>query len=214
MQSRLISLVTAIGLCAIARAADPEVTKIVAQMIDPDVAGKAIPAKPKTMYLAGEKYARVEEEPDAAAGSQTLIVTNEPDSWIINLADKTGRHVVDSGPEFVTHAPIFWTTSGKPEPDFENLEFGAEMKFFGGGRARELKPRTVDGRKCKALSVKSGFHEVILLLDPKTEKPFQIDLIKFERLASSVRYLSYETNLPFDASLFEPPKDIQFTQDN
>ena len=212
MQSRLIGLVAALGLCASGRAAEPPpITKIVARMI---VAGETIAAKPKTMYLAGEKYARVEEELDTAADSQTLIVTNEPDSWVINLMNKTGRHMVDSGPEFVTHSPIFWTTSGKPEPDFEDLEFGAEMKFFGQGRGRELKPRTIDGRKCKALSVKSGFHEVILLLDPKTEKPFQIDLIKFERLASSVRYVTYETNLPFDASLFQPPSDVQFTQEN
>jgi hypothetical protein len=184
---------------------------MVVRMMVVGVAGDPIPAKPKTMYLAGEKYARLEEELDAAAGSQNLIVTNEPDSWTINLATKTGRHVVDSGPKFVARAPIFWTSTGQPEPDFEELEFGTEMKFFGEGRGRELKPRDVDGRKCKALSIKTGLHEAILLLDPKTGKPFQIDLIKFERLVCSVRYLSYETNLPFDASLFQPPADVEIT---
>ena len=214
MRSRLICLLAALGLCASGRAAEPTITKIVAHMIVPGASGESVAAKSKTMYLAGEKYARVEEEPDAAAGSQTLIVTNEPDSWMINLANKTARHLVDSGPEFVTHAPIFWTTSGQPEPDFENLEFGAEMKFFGEGRGRELKPREVDGQKYKALSIKTGFHEAILLLDPKTGKPFQIDLIKFERRVSSVRYVSYETNLPFDASLFQPPSDVQITPED
>jgi hypothetical protein len=212
--ARLLGAFAVIGLGNFAQAAEPPITKIVARMILPGVGGETIPAKPKTIYRAGEKYARVEEEPDAAAGSHTLMVTNEPDSWIINLADKTGRHLVDSGPEFVTHAPIFWTISGQPEPEFKELEFGAEMKFFGEGRGRELKPRTVDGQKYKALSIKTGFHEAILLLDPKTGKPFQIDLIKFERLVSSARYLSYETDLPFDASLFQPPKDVQITAEN
>jgi hypothetical protein len=213
MHSRLLGSFAALGLCAVTQAAEPSMTKIVVRMMVIGVAGDPIPAKPKTMYLAGEKYARLEEESDAAAASHNLIVTNEPDSWTINLATKTGRHQVDPGPKFVTHAPIFWTSTGQPEPDFEDLEFGAEMKFFGEGRGRELKPRTVDGQKYKALSIKTGPHEAILMLDPKTGKPFQIDLIKFERLVSSVRYLSYETNLPFDESLFRPPPDVLITQE-
>jgi hypothetical protein len=214
MPLRLVSLFAALGLCAGAPAADPSMTKVVVRMIVPSETGEPIPAKPKTMYLAGEKYARVEEELDAAAGSQKLIITNEPDSWVINLVNKTAQHLVDSGPKFVTHAPIFWTSSGQPEPEFEELEFGAEMTFFGEGRGRPLKPRNVDGRRYKALSIKTGEHEAVLLIDPKTGKPFQINLIKFGRLVSSVRYLSYKTKLPFDASLFQPPPDIQITQEN
>jgi hypothetical protein len=214
MPSRLTSLFVALGLGASAHAAEPPMTKIVARMITASVVGDPIPAKPRTIYVAGEKYARLEEEPDAAGGGHKLIVTNEPDCWIINLVDKTGQHTVDPGPTFVFRSPIFWTTNGQPERDFEDLEFGAEMRFFGEGRARELKPRDIDGRKCKVLSIKTGPHEAILFLDPKTEKPFHIDLIKFDRLVSSVRYLSYETNLPFDASLFQPPPGIQITQEN
>ena len=174
-------------------------TKIVARMIVLGVAGNPIPAKPKTMYLAGEKYARIEEEPDAKAGSHTLIVTNEPDNWIINLADKTGRHLWIPGRSLSPMRRSSGQRADNRSRISSDLEFGAEMKFFGEGRALELKPRTIERQKCKALSIKTGPHEAILLLDPRTGKPFQIDLIKFERLVSSVRYRSYETDLPFKA---------------
>jgi len=212
MLARVASLFVAVGLGSQVMAADPPMTKIVARMDILGVAGDPIPAKPKTIYLAGDKYARVEEGADVVANTISVIITSEPDSWIIDLATKTGRHEIDPGPEFVTRAPIFWSASGKPEPEFDELEFGAEMKFFGGGRAREIKSRTIDGQTYKALSIKTGPHEAILYLDPKTEKPFQIDLIKFERHVSSVRYLSYETGLPFDAALFQPPADVEIAK--
>lgn len=211
MCRRQIGLFAALCLCASGHCAEPPMTKIVARMIVLGLAGDSISAKPKTIYRAGENYARVEEEPDAAGSSQQLIVTNEPDSWMINLTDKTARHLVDAGPKFVTHAPIFWSSNGQPEHDFEELEFGTELKFFGEGRGRDLKPRVVDGQKYKTVSIKTELHEAILLLDRKTGKPFQIDLIKFGRLVSSVRYVSYQTNLPFDASLFQPPADVKVT---
>jgi hypothetical protein len=212
MNFRLTVLLFALCFSGIARAEEePAMTKIVVRMLALSAAGNLVPEKPKTMYVAGEKYARVEELPDAKAGGQKLIVTNEPDSWIINLTDKTAKHLVDSGPKFVTHAPIFWTTSGQPEPEFDDLEFGAELKFFGGGRGLDLKPRTLDGRRCKVISIKTGPHEALLFLDPKSEKPYQINLIKFGRLVSAVRYVSYETDIPFKASLFQPPEGIQIT---
>jgi hypothetical protein len=55
-------------------------------------------AKPKTFYLAGEKYGRVEEQLDSEHGLHVLFITNEPDSWIVNLVNKTAQHIVDRGP--------------------------------------------------------------------------------------------------------------------
>ncbi|MDQ2659158.1 MAG: hypothetical protein M3Y03_01935 [Verrucomicrobiota bacterium] len=208
-----VGLFFALGFCAAAaKESEPPMTKIVTQIFQINLVGDSVSTSPKTLYLAGTKYMRLEEEPDKGAGTQQLVVTNEPDSWAINLADKTGRHVVDEGPKFDIHAPIFWTSSGQVESDFVDLEFGSEMKFFGGGRAAVLEPRKIDGKSYKALSIKTGPHEVILFLDQKTGKPFQIDLHKFGRLVSYVRYLSYQTKLPFKEPLFLPPKDVQLTE--
>lgn len=202
----------AIFLASGARAAEPTLTKIVVQMVTPSSVGEPIMDKPKTIYRGGDKYARVEEKVDPKAEDQRLIVTSEPDCWIINVNDKTGRHEVDHGPKFVTSAPIFWTSSGQPEQDFVDLQFGRELEFFSKDRALELKPRMVDGKKCKALSIKTGDHEAILLLNPKNGQPLQIDLINYGRRAVTAKYLSYETDLPFKAALFQPPNDIKMTE--
>ena len=182
--------------------------KMITRATGEAVRGNAAAARPKTLYRAGKKYLRLEEEADPNSGLHRLIVTNEPESWVINLEDQTGRHYLDKGPEFDAKAPIFWGSDGKPERDFEGLEFGEEKDFFGKGRARNLGTRKVEGRTCKALSITSGQSEVILYLEEKSEKPYQVDLIKSGRPISSVRYLSYETEVPFDASLFEPPKSV------
>jgi hypothetical protein len=54
--------------------------------------------------------------------------------------------------------------------------------------------------------IKSGGREVILLVDPATDKPVQMDFTKDGKPDFSIRYLSYETDLPFGPSLFEPPQ--------
>jgi len=204
-------LVTFAASCWTGQAAEQRMTKVVVQMITPTVAGDPIPGKPKTMYICGTKYARVEEQPDENTQTESLIITREPDCWVINMMDKTGKHLVDEGPKFVARAPVFWTSSGQPEPEFTDLEFGKELQFFGEGRGKELEPRVVDGKKCKALSIKTGEHEVIAALDPKTGKPLQIELYKFGRLAATARYVSYEIK-PFEPALFEPPKDVTLVE--
>jgi hypothetical protein len=86
---RFAFLVTAaILLCSTADAAEPRMTKIVTRAISPDIKPGSFAAKPKTMYLAGKKYARVEEDVDIENKIHGLIIANEPDSWIINLVDK------------------------------------------------------------------------------------------------------------------------------
>ncbi|MGB8475465.1 MAG: hypothetical protein WCE61_15390, partial [Candidatus Acidiferrum sp.] len=64
----------------------------------------------------------------------------------------------------------------------------------------------------EALSLKSGAIEITLLLDPKSGKPYEIGETHNHKPMMSIRYLSYETNLPFRKSLFEPPKNVTMTE--
>lgn len=213
---RLVILFAAFGVGSSMQAAEPSMTRIVTRMISPSMPADAFAARPKTMYLAGKRYARLEEELDVQHGIHGLIVTSEPDSWMINLADKTARHFVDPGPTFVMRAPVFWVArpKGEPDPDqgFKELEFGEETQFFRQRKAREIGLRNIDGKSCKGLSVKMGSREVILFLDADTKKPHQIDLLKDGKLDFSIRYLSYAKGLPFQKSLFLPPNDVKVTE--
>ena len=192
-----------------------EMTKMVVRNISPTIAPNSlIGAKPTAIYRAVEKYLRIEEQSDPA--QKNLIITREPESWMINLADKTAKHIVDPGPTFDARLFIFWLPKqpGEPDPDdgFRGLEFGNEALFFRQHDARDLGLRKVDGKECKALVVKTNTREVTLLLDPETQKPVQIESTKDGKPDFAYRYISYETDLPFDPSLFEPPPGLKITE--
>jgi hypothetical protein len=194
-------------------------TKIVFQRLIPDAAPDSFGAKPRTIYVVGDKYWRVEEPPNPERGTHNLSITREPDGWIINLADKTGQHMLDPGPTFIAHLPIVWVPkqngqSDAEDEEFQELNFGSEVDFFYQHKARDLGLRNVEGKECKALAIKSksGKREVTLLVEPKTEKPVQLDVTKDGKTDFIVHYLSYETDLPFDPSLFQPPPDVKITE--
>ena len=84
--------------------------------------------------------------------------------------------------------------------------------FFRGHKARDLGLRKVEEKDCNALAIKSGAREATLLLDPETGKPVELEVTKDGKPDFSIRYLSYETDLPFDPSLFEPPPGLKITE--
>jgi hypothetical protein len=215
LQHTFILAVTCI--CALATAQDElRMTKIVFRRVSPDIAPDSSAGQAVTLYRVADKYSRIEEPPNPERGIHNLIITKEPDGWTVNLFDKTARHRIDPGPTFFAHTPIIWTPkpNGQPDPDkeFQDLEFGNEVPFFRGHKARDLGPRKVEEKDCNALAIKSGGREVTLLVDPDTGKPAEIDVTKDGKPDFSIRYLSYETDLPFDPSLFEPPQGLKITE--
>src|ERR1700748_3900173 len=131
---------------AFAGSAEPTVIKIVARFISPQIAPDSFAAKPKTSYIAGDRYARIEEEPDPANRIHALIIVNEPDSWMINLIDHSGRHIVDPGPTFVVHHNILEREAPK---EFASFEFGKEIAFMRTHKAVPVAPREIDGSRCE-----------------------------------------------------------------
>jgi hypothetical protein len=196
-----------------AQEAPARMVKIVSRELGPPA--NSFAAQPRVIYRSGKKYARLEEPFDPEDGIHALTVGDEPDSWMINLADNTGRHLVDRGPTFNVSIPIFLTPAANgrevPEEDFKALEFGNEAQYFREHNARDAGKREVDGRSCRALVLKRGAIEATLLLDEKTGKPFQLDEVKNGRTELSLRYLAYE-DLPFRKALFEPPKNVKMME--
>ena len=173
------------------------------------------PSAPTVEYFAGTGYGRVEEALDSVNHIHGLGITNEPNVWMINLVDRSGRHMVDPGPTFNLHAPVFTTATAKGQPavekGLEGLEYGHEVPFFRQHHAKEGK-REVEGKSYSTFSLKHGAVEVRLLVDTTTGRPFEIEESKDGTLVLAVRYLSYETGLPFQKALFEPPAGIRMTE--
>lgn len=187
----------------------PPVIKIVHRYIWPQMPAEAFAGKPKTLYIGGDKYARVEEEPDPERHIHGLTISNEPDIWMINLLGQHGQHIIDPGPTFVTHHIII----GRDAPgDLRALEFGREVDFFQRHQAARLPPMLIDGLRCEAFAFTQGGYRVVLCLKPGTQKPFQLDVIKEGAAEFSIRYLCYETDVPFTSALFKPPPEIRMTE--
>ena len=206
----LALLACAVGSIALAGPTKPPVTKIVFRGISPQLSSDSFLAKPKTIYIAGDSYSRTEEEADPARAIHGVMVISEPNIWVINLFDWTGRHMVDPGPTFVVHHEIL--KRGAPK-EFSNLEFGKEVDFFLAHNATSLGSRDLDQQRCEASEFKSNTYRIVLYTTAETHVPFQLEVYKDDKLDFAVRYIGYQTGLPFDASLFEPPSGITFIED-
>jgi hypothetical protein len=205
-------IVMGLLLCqvALAESAKPPITKIVSRIVSPQIPPESFAAKPKTLYIASDTYSRSEEEPDPQQGIHGLIVVSEPDVWMINLFDHTGRHIIDPGPTFIVHHNILEREAPK---EFATLEFGKEMEFMRAHKAVSLAPREVDHQQCEASEFKHETYRIVLYTTSDTHIPFQIEVHKDGKLDFAVRYISYQTNLPFDARLFKPPSGITITEE-
>jgi hypothetical protein len=186
----------------------PAMTKIVFSYVAPDLPVDSPSAKPKTMYLAEDKYARVEEEP--VDGGNKLIIVNEPDVWLIDAVAKAGTHSVNSGPDFTVHNPIIGPDDC-PEELFA-FEFGREVEFLKRFGAKSLEIKEVDGTKCETWEFEAKNYLVTLDVDTARRFPVRVKVFKSGTMQFQIRYVSYESRLPFDLSLFEPPKNVHFDQ--
>jgi outer membrane lipoprotein-sorting protein len=139
-----------------------------------------------------------------------LVIVNEPDVWMVNLFDKSGRHMVDRGPTFNAHLPIFEDSSGA-KTGVGELEFGKETEFFTKYNASRSPGAIISGRSSERYEVKIGGSTLVLWLDAQSKKPLRVSLIQ-GRGTQTMEYLSYEDNLKFDPSIFQPPAGITFQE--
>src|SRR6185369_10472300 len=103
----LLSFIAAIVFPLAALSAEPPkaVLKITIRHTGADL--KTFAGQPRVMYIAEHAFGRVEEAPDPEQGIHGLIIVNEPNVWMLNLADYSGRHMVDRHPPTNLRLPIF-----------------------------------------------------------------------------------------------------------
>jgi hypothetical protein len=192
-----------------AQSGGPPVTRIVTRLISASVDPASFAAQPKTLYLAGDTYARLEETPDLAQKLHGLMIVNEPDIWMINLLGRTGQHQVDPGPVLVVQIPIL--PPGGPK-EFATLEFGKEIEFFTARKAVPADAGTLEGTRCNSLEFIYGDYRLVLYVTADSGVPFQLEIYRDSRLNAAIRYVSYERGLPFKPELFKPPADVKITE--
>src|ERR1700749_2048865 len=107
---RTLAVVLALGAASPAAAAvcaPARLVHIVTTETTPGIDPSSFDALPKSLYREGATRSRLEEQQDDKNRVHGLAVIDEPNIWMANLYDRTGRHIVDPGPVFNTHAVVF-----------------------------------------------------------------------------------------------------------
>lgn len=194
-------------------------TKIVYRDISTNLLLSSFAAQPRTLYRMGEKYNRSEEAPDPVLGIHGLIIINEPDAWMINLMDKTGTHMVDSGPTYVVHDCIV-SPPNKSQAEFQafktssisGFEFGKEMEFLKKHKARKSGAVSIGSVSCDRYELTIDGYSIELFAKTGTEIPYQLKVSKDQSQISYLQYDIYQADLQPDVSLFKPPAGIEISE--
>ncbi len=186
-------------------------TKIVVRLTGPGVQPGSYAALPRTIYVAGPHYARMESPPDARQKQQKLTIIAEPDAYSVNLIDKQGTHAIDQGGPNDLHLPIVLPFDPNHKlPHLDRLEFGDELAFFEDAGAEKKGGPIVNAEPTDAYTLQTPNGPATLVVKPDTETPIFLSwpakdgTYKYE-------YITYK-EMPFEAGLFEKPKGIQLKE--
>ena len=87
-----LSFTLLLASLALAQDTPQTMNRITVQLDGSEVPQNNFGRKPKTIYRAGSTYCRVEEAPDPEHNIRGLLIVNEPNAWMVNLATKTAPH--------------------------------------------------------------------------------------------------------------------------
>lgn len=177
--------------------------RLVTTNVTPGAKLTAFSAKPLVMYRSGSLLMRTEEAADPARKLHLLMVLNAPDTWFVNLSDKTGQHIVDPGPTFEIHAPIF--SGPGVSKAFADLEFGCEAQFVAGRKPDSQAGGVATHR------LRDG-DEVVELKLAADGRPLEAGYSKAGKPVLVIRYDAFERGLAANPVLFARPEGVTYVE--
>jgi hypothetical protein len=185
-------------------------TRVVSRFVLPEMDANSFAAKPKTAYIVGKRYARIEEEPDLALKLHGLVIMNGRDGWMANLLAEKATHITDPGPTYGNHFPLVPMPKGEQSRG-RDFEMGSELEFM---KSRGVKPKDAEflDRKADLYETTVDGLTLRVFTDPKAEVPRGVEVSEEGKLLAQIIYETYETNLPFRRELFLPPPGIQISE--
>lgn len=188
-----------------------KMVKIVWRLVVPEQPADSWEAKPRVLYRWGTTKGRTEEAADPEAKLQLVTIYNgKGDLWMINLFDKTGKHIIDPGPTYDFHSPIDSnTSSGKADLSFE---FGSEKKYMLDHKA-VVKDAIEDGKKVRYYEVVDKSISRRLYVSPDSDTPVGVAILDNGTETIRLAYDEYSNTLEPDAKLFQLPAGLKITED-
>jgi len=178
--------------------------------VTPGVSAQTFAAQPRGLYRIGSDKMRIEEALDSANGIHGLIVIAEPNIWMANLYDNTGKHIVDPGPTLFAKAPVF----GMPElsPKLLDLEFGCEAEFLTANAALAVRSEQIGDTGYTVYRVDDNLDAVEILEKAGSNTPAFARYYHQGKLALVLRYDLYSTGLANNPDLFVPPSGVRYSE--
>lgn len=189
-------------------------TRIEVHLEGPQVMANSFAAKPKVIYRAGTRYCRMEESRDDENKIHGVLIVNEPDAWMVNLYDKSARHIVDPGPAFNCRLPVFANVDSKDEAAmlYQDLQFGSELKFFEKMGAAGQPGPDEDGKKTTQYSIETGNTRFVMLtVKAPNERPLAVGRSVGDKGEVFI-YTAYD-EIPFDPKLFARPEAVKISEE-
>jgi hypothetical protein len=183
---------------------------MVTRNVTPGAKLSAFAAKPLVTYRSGALLLRNEEADDPEQRLHLLMVLNAPDTWFVNLTDRTGKHIVDPGPDINVHAPIF--SGPGVTKAFADLEFGCEAAFIASHMPKAQAAAQVDGVTVNVHRLRDG-DELLELKMARDGRPVEAAYSKADKPMMVIRYDKYERGLPADPTLFSKPQGFTYTEE-
>jgi hypothetical protein len=209
--ARVLPTLYLLGFIAFGQRLPETMLKLSVRLESPDVNKESFAAKSKVMYRAGNGYCRTEELPNPEQGVHGLIILNEPDAWMVNLLTKTAQHLVDPGPTFDCHLPIFRGEQGKSAADMKNplleLEFGQELGYFKGKGAAAKKGPVLRDKPTTVYAVDIGDSQLFLFTTDAPERPWAV--ARQRGNSTEIFWYGDYEELPFDPKLFAKPQGVK-----
>jgi hypothetical protein len=192
--------------------APTKMTHVIVQMSGTDIPPDSFAAKPKLYWRASNQYCRVNELPDPVNAIHSNLIINEPDVWLVNLADNTAKHLVDKGPTFNCKLPIFAFDEETAKSKLGELEFGRELEFFETNGAVLVEGPKLEF-KADYYKLKIGDSVLLLVERSDVQVPIMVSLIRGDKVLA-VRYSLWDDQVPFKADLFAKPTGVRIEEIN
>lgn len=158
------------------------------------------------LWKAGDYKSRL-RLPPFPNHTQTIVIYNEGDGWVLNLPTQEALHSVDS-PPLPVRSPIFQVRGF--DPGVMQLEFGSEAPFFATHRADEGQSSYESTNEVQEVQV--GNTLLTLRIDSHG-KPLEIEA-KAPGAVATVHYQTYEANMAIAPGIFLPPEGARIKEAN
>ena len=186
-------------------------TKMLVRLTAPGIKPKSHAALPRTIYRAGEHFARMEDPPDSHQGLEKVTIIAEPDAYSINLFGKTGTHAIDQGGDHDLHLPIVLPFDLKHQlGDLDRLEFGDEFDFFTHAEATKQPGPLINAKATDAYHLGPAEGNATLIVKAGTKIPIKLTW-QMPDGTYSYEYTTFAT-VPFDPKLFSKPAGIKLKE--